>query len=345
MPAPFYSPKLPAELERALLGIRHLPSVPSVALRLLELAQEPDTDLTSVADTIVLDMALSARLLRMANSPLYASSRRIDRLSQALMVLGVHASVQLALGFYLTQTRDSADNAVDALQQRVWLRSLLAAQAARLLGQACGETRGEELGLAGLLQDIGILAWLQIEPERYTSLFHLTADNASLLQDEREHWGVSHTDLGAYLCAQWHFPPYLVQAIAHSESIEHVSNTFEYCVVLSGLAADLLLADEHTSKTARRYLLTQLQEGLSIGLELDEVVCEQIIVSLEEMVPDVRRLCAMILPQPLSDLHAKADELRQLRDLRQLHDVSTGCCCHHKNDNPVWCYKPEQQPV
>jgi|GEM_PF-929947 len=337
MPAPFsstYPLKLPTDLERALLSVRHLPTLPSVALRLIELAQEPETDLTRLADTVALDMALSARLLRMANSPLHASNRRIDRLSQALTLLGVHASVQLALDFCLPETKDGPYNKNNALQQRVWLRSLLASQAARLLGQACGEMRSEELGLAGLLQDIGILAWLQIEPERYTSLFHLTAENSTLLQDEREHWGISHADLGARLCAQWDFPPYLVQAIAHSENIEHVNNTFEYCVVLSGLAADLLLADEYMSKTARRYLLTQLQEGLSIGLELDEADCEQIIVSLEEMVPDARHLCAMTLPPLSSDLHAQADALRRLRDLRQLHDLSVGCCCHNKNDNP-----------
>jgi len=351
MPAPFfpqYSLKLPVELERALLGLRHLPSLPSVAIRLIELAQEPEIELTDLADTLALDMALSARLLRIANLPLYASHRRIDRLSQALTLLGKHASVHLALGFCLPETADSTqvdqpDNDVYALQQQVWRRSLLAAQSARLLGRACGEYRSEELGLAALLQDIGILAWLHVQPERYRPLFQVAIDNATLLHTEREYWGFNHADLGAYLVAQWNFPPYLVQAIARSENVRQSSNSFECCVALSGLVADLLFADESTSKIARRQLLAQLQEGLGARLKLDEAVSEQIIFALEEMVPDVRQLLAVTLPQPLSDLQAQAEELQQLRDLHQLHTLTIGRCCQHKTGHPLWRYEPEQQ--
>ena len=87
------------ELETQLLNCRNLPSPPGVALRIIELAQDPDVVMATAADTIGLDAALSARMLRIANSPLYASRRRVENLSQALTVLGLNATLTLALGF------------------------------------------------------------------------------------------------------------------------------------------------------------------------------------------------------------------------------------------------------
>jgi len=346
MPVLFVSqhlPKLSAEFKRALLGVHHLSSLPSVALRLIELAQAPETDLASVADTIALDIALSTRLLRIANLPLYASSGHIDKLSQALTLLGLNTSVQLSLDFVLPEVGNDQNSENYALQQRVWSRSLLAAQAARLLGNACGEYRSEELGLAALLQDMGILVWLQIQPDRYQPLFQVMTDNAALLHAEREHWGFTHADLGAHVAAQWHLPAYLVRAIAHSESLAHVSSHFEYCVALSGLLADLVLADEHINPSTRRRWLAQLQDGLGNGLGLDEAVSEQIILSLEEIVPDLRGLLVVSLPQPLDALQIQANELKQLRHLRELHALSIRPCCDHPIDKALWCYTPEQQ--
>jgi len=340
---PKHFPKLSSEFEHALLAVRNVPSLPCAAWRLIELAQAAETDMTSLADTIALDMALSARLLRIANLPLYASSGRIDKLSQALTLLGPHASVQLTLDFVLPEVKeDYYFNKEYVLHQRVGLRSLLAAQAARLLGQACGEYRSEELGLAALLQDIGILAWLQIQPDHYRPLCHLITDNATLLGAEREQWGFNHADLSARLAAQWHFPAYLVQAIARSESLIHTSTLFECCVALSGVLADLVLADETTNESTRRRLLAQLQDGLGTGLGLDETVSEQIILSLEEMVPDVRGLFTVALPLSLADLRVQADELKQLRQLRELHrlHIDMRHCCQHTMNDPSWRYEP-----
>lgn len=94
---------MPPELTAVLALCRNLPSPPGIALRIIELAQDPETDITTAADVIAIDMALSARMLRIANSPLYASRRRIENLGQALTMLGLNATISLALGFTVTQ--------------------------------------------------------------------------------------------------------------------------------------------------------------------------------------------------------------------------------------------------
>ena len=75
------------DLEAHLLHCRNLPSPPAVALRIIELAQDPGADLNATAQAIGVDPALTARMLRVANSPLYAGRRRVDNLPQALTLL------------------------------------------------------------------------------------------------------------------------------------------------------------------------------------------------------------------------------------------------------------------
>ena len=106
-------------------------------------------------------------MLRIANSPLYASRRRIENLGQALTMLGLNATISLALGFTVTQGLTGGSGADHDLRQRAWKRSILSALAASQLGQARGLRRLEELMLAGLLQDLGVLCLAQAESERY----------------------------------------------------------------------------------------------------------------------------------------------------------------------------------
>ena len=157
---------MPPELTAALALCRNLPSPPGIALRIIELAQDPEADITTAADIIAIDMALSARMLRIANSPLYASRRRIENLGQALTMLGLNATVSLALGFTVTQGLTAPGDGQD-LRERAWRRSILSALAASLLGQARGLRKAEELMLAGLLQDLGILVLAQAQPDTY----------------------------------------------------------------------------------------------------------------------------------------------------------------------------------
>src|SRR5690606_14167290 len=152
------------DLESSLLHCRNLPSPPAVALQIIELAQDPDADLATAARVIAMDPALSARLLRVANSPLYAGRRRVETLAQATTMLGLNATLSLALGFSLARGLRSTSGAA-AEQERLWKRSVLSALAARLLGEHAGLERLEDLMLAGLLQDIGALALLQARPD------------------------------------------------------------------------------------------------------------------------------------------------------------------------------------
>jgi len=306
-----------AELEAKLSCCRDLPSPPGVALRILALARDPDVVMATAADTIGLDPALTARMLRIANSPLYASRRRVENLSQALTLLGLNATLTLALGFSLTSGMRPRHPGDEPCEERVWRRSVISALASRLLGEQIGQRRLEELMLAGLLQDIGVLGLLQLDRKAYAALLADCPDNRALLHREREHFGCDHAEVGHWMARHWNLPPLLQEAIRTSES-EQPGSPFQACVAVSGHLADLWLLED--TETARLRAIEAAHRLLDLAPETVDGVIEK----MSGMLPEVASLFEIRITQPrrIAALLQEARELLVLRNLREIQDAA-----------------------
>ena len=120
-------------LDHVLAGPR-LPSLPAVAVRVLQLAERPDTTLQQVAEAIEFDQALSARLLRTVNSSFYGLARPCGNIEQALAYLGLKAVRSLVLGFSLARSLDGGGTEdVDFPWRAYWRRVIFTAATARML--------------------------------------------------------------------------------------------------------------------------------------------------------------------------------------------------------------------
>jgi len=304
------------DLDQRLALCRNLPSLPAVAVQIISLAQDPDADLAEVARTIALDPALSTKLLRIANSPLYATARRVDNLRQALTVLGLNATLSLALGFSLSKSmRQPWGQRFDF--QSVVRRSILAATAARCLGEHAGLGRGEDLLLAGLIQDIGILALSQVEPERYADVLAEAGDNAHLVTLERSRLGTDHAQVGARLAVQWGLPEFLVDAVRDSES-EQPQGPFNLCVALSGPIADIWIRDEPDGAHVVAATLCRRHFGI------DDAAFAALTTEISGAIPEISSLFDMSLadPQRIEAILDHARELTVIRNLKGLQEAS-----------------------
>ena len=113
------------KLEERLLFCKTLPTIPAVAMQVLELASRPDGTMAEVARLISRDPALAAKVLRVANSALYGFRRSTDNLRQALNVLGLNSAMTLALSFSLIGAlRDVKRSGFDT--EYYWRRSVIA---------------------------------------------------------------------------------------------------------------------------------------------------------------------------------------------------------------------------
>src|SRR6202451_2086691 len=126
--------RLNAEIEALLRLSVNFPSPPGVATHIIELAQDPEIEMGKVAKPLSMDSALSSKVLRIANSQLYAQRRKSENLRQALVVLGLNATLTLALSFSLVKSlRTGKANGIS--YPFYWRRALVAATAARALAE------------------------------------------------------------------------------------------------------------------------------------------------------------------------------------------------------------------
>ena len=230
------------KLTEKLKACRSLPSLPAVAVDLLQLCQDPALDLGKIAARLEQDPALAARLLRVANSAFYAVGGEVKTVKRAVSMLGSNSVMTLALSFSLVAAVHG-QKGFD--HSGFWRRALLSGLAGRCLADRTEQDR-DELFLAALFQDLGMLALDAVFPEYRTLVAECVGNHARLARREEEELGVSHAEVGAWLAGHWRLPSYIATAALASHDSRRVpkqpsgqAQALCNCVALSGPIADV----------------------------------------------------------------------------------------------------------
>jgi len=234
---------LDAQLMERLFDSPELPSLPAIALQIIELVQQDEVDVDKIAGTISLDPALSTKMLKTVNSSFYGQSKTVGSVQQAVVVLGLNSVKTLALGFSLVSNlTDAGGDNFDPMS--FWRRSLYGATAAKQLCERLNIVQAEEVFMSSLLQDVGVLALAQVLGRTYTPLLRRTSDShRDLAALERESLGGDHMEVGAALAESWGLPPLLVESIRLHERPEEAPENLLPLIRTVGagaLAADLI---------------------------------------------------------------------------------------------------------
>jgi diguanylate cyclase (GGDEF)-like protein len=313
------NPEIEAHLRRSV----NFPSPPGVATHIIELAQDPDIEMGKVAKALSMDSALATKILRIANSPLYAQRRKSENLRQALVVLGLNATLTLALSFSLVKSlRSGKSNGLS--HDLYWRRALLAATAARALGDAMHQTLAEEIFLAALLQDVGMLALDQALPDLYSPGERLQRNHGALAEHEKKRLNVDHAYIGGWLMEGWHLPERLHRAISQSHQLDlsfssDPTQIFNRCVALSGQVADLFLLEP----AQRQFAETALCAERSLGL--DRMAFGQVLGTVGAMIPETDAIFEtdLLARQHPELILEQAREVLMLRNLHALREINT----------------------
>ncbi len=173
----------------------NLPSPPAVATQIIELSSCPTSSLGDVAEVVSVDPALSAKLLRMANSPLYTKQRKVENLRQAIILFGIDGTLNIALSFSLKHSvHDDGNSGLD--YSIYWKRSLATAMLSQEIIQKVGGDSNDSAFLSGILQDIGMLALDKAKPEIYEGL-DTQYNHKKICARERNSIGADHSQVGA----------------------------------------------------------------------------------------------------------------------------------------------------
>ena len=191
-----------------------LPTLPAIAIQVLDLAQQEEADIAEIARVISRDPALASRILRTVNSSFYGRSQSVGQVSQALVIMGLQSVKSLVLGFSLVnQLRNNKPGGFSHFDY--WKRSIYSATAAKLIAAAVDIIQVEECFLVGLLQDIGMLVLDLVLGDEYGAACEKAQTHQELVEFERVLIDSTHAEVSGFLADEWKLPPLLALPMRH----------------------------------------------------------------------------------------------------------------------------------
>jgi two-component system, cell cycle response regulator len=273
-------------LLQAILASDELPTLPSVATKLISLTAREDATLADISELVARDMSLSARILKVSNSAFYSFPQQIGSISQAVSILGMNAVRSLVLSFsFLSIKQGRSPNHFDF--EQFWRQSLAAAVAAKLILEKVAGANTDEIFISGLLQNLGELVLARTFPEEYDQVLAMADDSqGGRLAAEEEVFGLNHTLVGAAVARKWGFPEVLVLPIEHHHNPEGYGGRNRAlqqsirAVHLSDLLVNILFSPSPESyhKQFRR----EAGKLLNLDSQAMESILEQIHIQIKE---------------------------------------------------------------
>jgi len=207
------------------LGDATLPTLPEVAIRIIDLVGDERSTIDHFAAVIQSDQSLTGRLLRLANSAHYAQRKPVTTLNRTMVLIGMDRLKAMALGFHLSKAA-AADDAAFGFK-RQWTLSLFRAWLALRLAERFEKTVSGEAFIIGLMSDAGVPMMQKLAGEEYLELVTPQMPPALRLKMEFEHFEFTHIDVAAVLCRLWKLPEVLTRPICLHHSPAKPVRQFE----------------------------------------------------------------------------------------------------------------------
>lgn len=202
-----------------------LPQSPGNLMRVADLLRDFNTPIRTIIETISYDPVLVTRILRLANSPVYALERNVNSIQAAINTVGtkvVHDIVVIVIlsGTFAKQLGSSP------LAQKIWKHSIAVAVISRELSRLL-EMRGtEEVFTCGLLHDIGKLLLFNINSEAFADLLECETES-EMMHREAEIFGYNHAQIGSLVAKRWGLPEAICYTIMnHHNSSQSAQQRF-----------------------------------------------------------------------------------------------------------------------
>lgn len=201
-------------VEAVIACVGELPALPSVVAEVLQITGDPAAAVSQISDHVQRDPGLTAKILKVSNSPYYGMKQHVGSLKLALVILGVREVRNIVLGIsVLEQLQDQ--NLQDSVVTRdFWTHSVTVAALTKRLGAAFAlGLQGEDF-TSGLLHDMGKMVLFRQLGPAYQQIFVAAGGVApKLCELETETFGFDHADAAAALAIHWNLPASLVDSL------------------------------------------------------------------------------------------------------------------------------------
>ncbi len=226
--------------------IENLPTLPEVANKLIKIINDPTTSAADVAQLIAQDVALTSKVLRLANSAFYGIPRTVTTVHNAVVILGLKVINTMVFSISIVKLFPADGQSALFSRKRFWEHSLACGVIAKQLAMKMKKITlfdPEECFCAGLIHDLGRIVLDQYFHEEFVkALQKAKAEKISLVQAEKDVFEFDHTQVGDWLTARWELPQDIRIPIIHHH-LPHKAETNKEMITLvhyaDGLAYDM----------------------------------------------------------------------------------------------------------
>lgn len=249
-----------------------LPSPPAVALKILKVVRNDTNSFDDLAQIIQADPALTARILKIANSSLYNFQTPVDSLSQATAMIGTNALKNIALSFVIVQDIQDVPEGNFNLNM-FWRRSITAAVAADTLGTHIN-LKDQDIFVSALLQDIGVLILYLSDPAAYASVQDdKRVHNTTICEAEKQQFDFDHTEVSHHLLTTWGLPNSMCEPIRNHHSVKDNETYGDSALILQ--LADKISALYHGTNSNNLFI--EIHTTLSKTYDTSEKQVDELI--------------------------------------------------------------------
>jgi putative nucleotidyltransferase with HDIG domain len=274
--------------QRLVASIKDLVTLPDVAMRIARMVNDPNSSAADIGREVSKDPALTARLLRIANSPALGQNGKIATMSRAITLLGVRQVRDLTVGLTAVRTFDGIGNELVTMAS-FWRHSVLCAVAATQIAERRKGSRDDSPFIAGLLHDIGQLVLYSRAPELARRALLMSVDDpddAGLYVCEREVMGFDHAAVGVALARNWGLPLALQECIEfHHEPERAPSHPLEAATIHVANSVAVLAEIGSTDLTDA----PRISDAALRATKLDAASLTEIIANTSKAAEDVLR--------------------------------------------------------
>jgi len=267
-----------SELKKIIMDTKTLPTLPGVINKLNSLSENDKASVQEMAKIVSSDQVLSARILRLANSPSYGFYR-VSTISNAMILLGVNVVKSLALSSSIFEIMEK--NSVG-----LWEHSLGAGVAANLIARKLGLPECEEIATAGLLHDIGkVIVSLKCSEAEVQIRRIVRDDQVFMREAERMVIDTDHAEVGGWLAKSWFLPDKLSEPIAWHHDVSQSENHRIKTAVVH--VADALIKASGFGNSGDMFV-PQIENIAWDTLKLNEQLISELVEELEDKLVEVK---------------------------------------------------------
>jgi putative nucleotidyltransferase with HDIG domain len=216
------SDEVSSALEPVMRRIDEISTLPQIAVRVMEVANDPNSGPIDLKRVVESDPALSARIIRCVNSSAYARRIKTTNLQEAIAYLGMKQIRNLAMTASISELFSVDEKIGPYCRSQLWRHLVSVGICARLIAMRRKMPNFEEAYLAGLLHDIGIVLEDQYAHPGFVAVLRGLAGAKTLIEAERAMLGFDHAVLGEAVATNWRFPEAVTASIRH----HHVSSGY-----------------------------------------------------------------------------------------------------------------------